>query len=224
VAAGVELLYAGMYDFTAGPDAPVLRPPAERRSALMAIPRVRALRTAAALRARSRAEVSDSTWAVHSRDEVDERILAWLRSLAAGPPFSWAVWTRTFLSAFELWHAGTRGEVDSALVGPVRRYLARHHAPPGARAAVEFRVALGRRDWSAARDAARLLEAEVKAGFEWVEPDPLREGATIAWLALGQRDSATQSFENLAPVARRSPDDLRVRLLRSYLEPDLQKP
>ncbi|HEX9756047.1 MAG TPA: hypothetical protein VGA42_10095 [Gemmatimonadales bacterium] len=225
-AAGVETLFQGVYDFAGGPSAPRLPADTQRVSALIAIPRVRALVTGAALRAKYAAQRPDPRWELGPRDDVDGRVLLWLRSLQGGgePPESWAVWTRSFTNGFDLWHAGTRGYLDSTFVAPVVRYLERHHAPEPVRATVRFRVGLAARDWASVRVALPPLLEEARARRYWLDPDPLREGGALALLALGRPDSAAEFFAGLDGHARRPRTDLRVRLFRSYLWKALQDP
>jgi hypothetical protein len=224
-AAGVENLYHGVFDFAGALDLPPLVDEGERSTSLGSIPRVRALVAGAALRARfSRPAPADTAWTAGGREDVDERVLQWVEDLRGEPPETWAGWTRGFWSTFDLWHAGTRGYADPRLVQLARDYLDRHRAPEGPRAAVAFRVGLALRDWRAVAQAAPALVREAGQDRHWVDPDPLREGAVLAHLALGQPDSAAALWQALEGQVRRPPTDLRVRLLRAYLGAALQKP
>jgi predicted membrane-bound spermidine synthase len=224
-AAGIENLYAGVFDFAGPPSVtPPLVPSENLESGLTSIPRVRQLNLASTLRAKTRKVGTDSTWTFELAEERDERAIDWRRALAGDAPRSWAVWSRGYWAAFGLWHAGSRGYLDPAFSGEVHRFLDRHQAPGSLRAVVEFREGLATRDWAAVVQGARVLRGEANVGDHWVDPDPLREGSVMAWLALGQSDSAAAVFAELDSLVTRPPGDLRVRLLRSYLGGDLQKP
>jgi len=224
-AAGIEGLYAGVFDFAGPPTlTPALVPAEGLESALTAIPRVRQLNLAATLRAKTMELGTDSSWTFELSEERDERAIEWRRALSGGAPRSWAVWSRGYWAAFGLWHAGSRGYLDPDFRRDVLGFLERHRAPDAVRAVVGFREGLAGRDWGAAVESARVLRQAVGEGDRWVDPDPLREGTVMAWLALGQSDSAAAVFAELDSLVSRSPGDLRVRLLRSYLEGDLQKP
>ncbi len=220
-ATGFETLYAGVYDFAGPVDMWTVPPDHRSESALRQIPRINALLLGAALRGHLAAQPGDTVWSEAPRPE---RALLWLRSLEGGPPTSWTSWVREYWSVFDLWHGGTRGYVDPEFVARIDRFLDRHRAPAMARTAVTFRTALSARDWVAAAAAAGPQVREARARRDWVDPDQLREGAVIANLAVGRADSAGVLFAALEERARRSPADLRVRLLRSYLGPALQKP
>lgn len=223
-AAGLELLGMGIYDFAGPPTMPPLLPDTHTVSAIEAIPRVRQLVSVATLRQREAAARGDTSWQVGPRAEIDDRAIEWRRGLGGPAPHSWPVWSRGYWNAFGLWHAGTRGYLDRDLSREVGAFLDRHRAPDGIRAMVRFREATAARDWAGAARETEFLASELKAGRIWVDADQLREGGVVAWVALGQADSAARLFRGLAEVARRPESDLRVRLLSSYLGPPLQKP
>lgn len=223
-AAGLESLWSGMYDFAGPLNLPPLLPNADTLSALIAIPRVWQLVRTAQLLAHEAAARGDTAWRMDGRTEVDERAIEWRQGLTGVAPLSWANWSRAYWSAFGLWHGGTRGYLDLKFSRDVASYMDRHRAPAPVRALVAFREAVASREWPRAVEAARLLEREVEADRRWVDADQLREGAVMAWLAMGQPDSAARVFRSLASHARRAEGDLRVRLLHSYLGPALQKP
>ena len=224
-ATGLESLFRGVWDFSAGPGVPPLLPDTQTVSALGAVPRIRALMTAASLRGKLGRAEPDTAWVTDNRDDIDHRVLTWVRGLdQGGPPEAWSVWVRAFFNGFELWHGGSRGYVDLAFAEPVRRYLARHLAPRAVVAAVDFRLSMARMDWAAVAGPVERLVPELQAGQLWMDPDALREGGVMAYLARSRPDSAILLFRALPPSPRQFEESLRIRLLASYLGEGLQKP
>jgi spermidine synthase len=219
---GFNRLYDGVYDFSGPLESPSLLPDTQTVSIAPAIPRIAALLASASLRREWQAADDSTVWPVRPRDETDARIRVWLGALDRAPVASWPVWTRGYWGAFNAWHAGTRGFVDSTLAGSVRRYLDRTGAPTQVRAAVLFREAVARRAWADAAQWASPLIAEALQGRDWIDPGSLQEGATVALIGAGLPDSAAVVFSALGQRTSRPPDDLRGRLLVAYLGASLR--
>jgi len=88
----------------------------------------------------------------------------------------------------------------------------------GVAAAVRFTQALRVRDWSATADAAEILLVEMRAGRGWVSPEVVMFGGVTAHLRVGDVASARRLFETLSLGLPRLAGDLRVALLRAYIE------
>ena len=215
---GFNRLYDGVYDFSGPFEAPPLLPDTQTVSIAPAIPRIAALLASASLRRGWRVSDDSTVWPVRSRDETDAQIRIWLGALDGAPLASWPVWIRGYWGTFNAWHAGTRGFVDTALTGPVHRYLDRTGAPSQVRAAVLFREAMARRAWPDAAHWAGPLLLEALQGRDWIDPASLQEGATLALIGAGMPDSASRVFTSMNQRSGRPPDDLRGRLLWAYVE------
>ena len=195
-------------------------------SAFGAVPRIGAILTANQLRSGgTRAEPSDTAWDASPHDDANEGIRRWLVGVQAGvPTSSWSLWAREYNTAFTAWHAGTRGWVDSAFSRPVHAWLDRNKAPQALRAAVEFRELLARGAYRDAAVPAETLLEEARAKHYWVEPDLLREGAAISFIAAGRLDEARGVIDSLSKASRLPPTDFRTRLLTAWATPADQNP
>ena len=223
-AQGIEILSQGVFDFAGPFNLPPILPDSHTISAIGAIPRIGHLVATARLLGQETAPSGDTAWQRDLRRDADQAALDWRRSLAGQAPLSWAVWSRAYWHAFRVWHAGTRGYLNPNFSRDVAGFLDRYGAPEPVRALVAFREGVAAHDWPRAVTASRLVVSEAVAGRPWVDTDDLREGAVLGWLAMGQPDSAAQVFQTLGRVSERSPDELRIRLLDSYLGRALQKP
>jgi len=220
-AAAINGLFKGMYDFAGPPGARALVPDDRRVSAFGTVPRIGSILTATELRlGQTKAEPADTAWDDSPHSDANEGIRRWLAGVRSGePPSSWALWAREYNSAFSAWHAGTRGWVDSAFTRPIQTWLDRNRAPAPLRAAVEFRELMARGAWRLAVGPTAVLLEEAKAKRFWVDPDLLREGAAIAFIAAGRLEEARGVVENLAPYSHRAPTDFRTRLLTAWATP-----
>jgi hypothetical protein len=166
------------------------------------------------------AEPSDTAWDDSPHDDANEGIRRWLAGVRAGEPASsWPLWAREYNSAFSAWHAGTRGWLDSSFTKPVHAWLERNKAPDALRATVAFRELIARGAYRDAAAPAAILLAEAKAKRFWVEPDLLREGVAISFIASGRAEEARAAIELLGKESRRPPTDFRTRLLTSWASP-----
>ena len=145
--------------------------------------------------------------------------------MASGaPPSDWAMWTRTALLVEEDLHGGAAGAVDESYYQTLERYLTRNRAPREAFAAVHFVHDLAAWEYErAAREAEPLIAAALR-GEEWIGADLLRDGAVTARLLTGDQAGARQALAQLAPRVHRAPQDLRSRLLVSYVAAVSEQP
>jgi predicted membrane-bound spermidine synthase len=147
-----------------------------------------------------------------------ERARAFDTEIANGnEPMDWRAWARNFSEVTAVRHGGMAGVIDTDFFRRVDGYLARHHPPPEARAAVEFHEAILGWDYAAAAVAADPLIRAAVRGDQWVDPDLLRDGAVMAMLEIGDRAAARDAFRALEMRSARGPADLRSQLLLSYV-------
>jgi hypothetical protein len=134
------------------------------------------------------------------------------------PPEDWRRWVAlvTEVEADRL--GGTAGATDDAFFGAAEGYAARHGAPAGARAALEFLRGTAAWDWpraAAAADTLIALAATPNGG--WIAADVLLDGAVAAKLALGDAAGARAAFEKLRGAALVKNDELRLPLLDAHI-------
>jgi hypothetical protein len=147
-----------------------------------------------------------------------EAVRAVDRSLASNTtPIDWHYWVDAVRRAEEARAGGSAGVADSAFYARVNQFLARHPAPPEARASIEFLHGLAAWDFGEAARASQPLLAAAARGDFWLSPDLLREGAVVARLRSGDIAGARGVFMMLAPVSSRAPDDLRPQLLAASI-------
>lgn len=217
-ASGINSLFRGLHDFAGPAGMPPLVPDNRIATAFRTIPRLGALLNATQLRLGGQRPGADTAWSVSPHADANEGIRRWLEGIRAGQATaSWPVWAREFSAAFGAWHAGSRGWTDPAFTQPVEAWLDRHGAPAPVRAAVEFRERMARREYAAAAPAVRMLLVEALVRRFWVEPELLREGAVLSLVATGDPDEARSAFLQLTPHVPGTGQDLRARLLASYV-------
>jgi hypothetical protein len=168
---------------------------------------------------RSRASVADA-------DTVTRGLLlqaayrddAWQAMLRRDqPPADWTLWVQQAIEVAYDRGAGTAGWADEPLYADMARFMDRHQAPAAARDAIAFRHALATWKFADAVAAAdRLLPAAVADG-RWISADDLRDGTVMAKLHVGEAAGARKYLDLLAPYSTRRPDDLRNRILESYV-------
>jgi hypothetical protein len=132
-------------------------------------------------------------------------------------PGDWHGWTHTFSEVAALRHGGMAGVVDSAFFRRVDAYIARHKAPAPVKAAVRFHEAILAWDFPGAAAAANPLVGAAIKGDMWLDPDLLRDGTVMAFLALGDRARARAAYNALERFSGRPANDLRNELLLSYV-------
>jgi hypothetical protein len=114
-------------------------------------------------------------------------------------------------------HGGTAGVVDDRFYREIFAYLGAQHAPALSRQAFAFQRALWSWDFAAASALADTLAPDAAAGGSWYPVDDLRDGATIAKLALGDVDGARRVWVQLQPRTKRRPDSVRSLLIGAYV-------
>ena len=188
------------------------------------IPRVRARAIAAqlherAVRPASRANPPDlDGGAARYRKRVLDDMLAGSRA-----PLDWREWVHAALDVEQDVDGGSAGTVDETFYTSLERFMTLHHAPSEAFAAVHFVHDLAIWDFErAAREADPLIAATLR-DEPWLRGDVLCDGAVSAKLMAGDALGARRALEALAPRLRRDPEDLRTRLLVSYVEALEQK-
>jgi hypothetical protein len=132
-------------------------------------------------------------------------------------PASWPVWVQSVAWVEAGVHGGMAGTADSAFYASLYAYLDHVHAPPTARAAIDFLHGLATWDYAQAARAADPLIADEVKGELWLDGDQLRDGAVVAKLAVGDRRGAGAAFHALIRRSARTITDLRTRLLYSYV-------
>ena len=189
----------------------------ETHAPVPSIARQRALATGAVLHARRVATAEDTA----SGTEVGAALVrrAKLEDIMASgrAPVDWHAWMSDALRVSNDLHGGTAGVVDEHFYGEVFAYLAAHHAPPLARQSFAFQRALWSYEFAAASALADTLAPDVVAGGTWYPADDLRDGGTIAKLALGDVDGARAYWVALQPRSKRRPDSVRSLLIGAYV-------
>lgn len=118
----------------------------------------------------------------------------------ATPPTDWHSWMHSFVHVEVLLHDGSAGVADDAFYGRVYAYLVRAHAPPHARAAVDFVHGLAAWNFAQASAAADTLVADVtRDSLPWLGVNELRNGTVVARIVLGDLTGAAAAFRALAP-------------------------
>ena len=188
------------------------------------IPRVRARAIAAQLHesaqgGMARAVVPDlDGGAARYRRRVLEGVLA-----GSGAPPDWREWVHTVLDVEQDMDGGSAGAVDEAFYTSLEHFMSKHHAPAEAFAAVRFVHALAIWDFERGARAADPLIAASLRGEPWLRADVLCDGAVSAKLMAGDAPGARRALEALAPLLHRDPQDVRTRMLVSYVDAMEQK-
>jgi hypothetical protein len=117
----------------------------------------------------------------------------------------------------EVRQGGRAGVADTAFYQAAERYMARHGAPPEARAVLAFRRGIAGWNFREAAAAGDRIVPLTLGKKPWLPPDELRDGLVMAKLHIGDREGARRVFGQLASVSIRPPGDLRSRLLESYV-------
>ncbi len=148
--------------------------------------------------------------------QLDRRLRS---EMAAGErPGDWRAWLDDFLVLDAGLNGGLRGVSDEEFRDLVSGFVEAAEAPVGAAAAVHFTQGLRVRDWHTVADAAEVLMEEMRNGRGWLSPEIVMFGGTTAYLRVGDVASARALFETLALALRGISGDLRVALLRAYIE------
>ena len=185
--------------------------PGDPYALVAGIPRLQAMATAAGLRTGDSRAGPDVALIAARKQMLDAEMSS------GKAPSSWPVWAQSVAWVEAGVHGGMAGTADSSFYASLYAYLDRVHAPPTARAAIDFLHGLATWDYAQAAHAADPLIAEAQRGELWLDGDELRDGAVIAKLAVGDRAGARAAFRALISRSARSMTDLRTRLLYSYI-------
>ena len=218
-ATGFINLALNRFDFTA--------PFFDRRSplgtepvvAMPLIPRVGARALSATLRA-PRGAVTENldNMPIDYRGAVF-RMEQWQKALRAdNGPSDWKIWVARALALEAEIGAGTSGVADEAVFSDITEFLDRHDAPELAREAIAFRHGIAAWDFEEASRATDVLMQSVLDSEGWIFPDEALFGGVVAKLRLRDFEGATSVWEQLGPLVRRNGFDLRLELLKSYLD------
>jgi predicted membrane-bound spermidine synthase len=132
-------------------------------------------------------------------------------------PTDWRNWVSDAVAVEQDVHGGTAGVVDEEFYADVRRFLDRHSAPREARAVIDFLYGMSIWDFQAASAASDVLLKPAVDRTDWLDVDVLRDGAVVAKLRAGDTAGARRVMGALAARSDRGPEDMRSRLLDSYL-------
>jgi hypothetical protein len=143
----------------------------------------------------------------------------WLSSLEANrAPSDWRLWTARALDMEVDIGRGTAGVADETLFRDIRAFMDRHDAPELAREAIAFRYALATWDFQEMSRAADAMLPSLLDRDGWMLPEEVLAGGIVAKLRLGDVQGAVSLWEELGPLAQRGGFDLRMELLRRYLD------
>jgi predicted membrane-bound spermidine synthase len=132
-------------------------------------------------------------------------------------PSSWELWLDQMQQVERFWNAGRAGTADPRFYAGARGYAERFRAPAPVREVVAFRQAVAAWDFPAAAQAADRLLPVVLAEKRWIHPDELRDGMVMAKLHTGDAAGARMALDTLRRFSKRTPDDLRSRMLDAYV-------
>ncbi|HJU66091.1 MAG TPA: hypothetical protein VJ596_10460, partial [Gemmatimonadaceae bacterium] len=181
------------------------------------IPRSRNLSIGASIRAATSGQPMDTALDERTRSAL-YRYWRFQNSLdAERAPTDWSSWVSDAVAVEQDVHGGTAGVVDEEFYGQVRRFLDRHSAPPEARAVFDFLYGMSIWDFESASTAADVLLKPAVARKDWLDVDVLRDGAVVAKLRTGDAAGARHFMGVLAARSDRGAEDMRSRLLDSYL-------
>ena len=212
-------LPAQRFDITA-PFSDRRSPPGTELSVpLLGIARVHDRAVGAGLRALRAVRVIDSTAQPAALKPAVYRRNQWEAVLAAdSAPNDWRLWLQNFRIVERDLHAGTAGFADETFYRSAYRFIDRHDAPAPVRNVVAFLHGLSSWDFERASRAADMLLQDAVDNQDWIPPDELLDGAVVAKLRSGDGQGAKAFHDALSPRRRRSPGDLRTRLLKAYLD------
>ena len=146
------------------------------------------------------------------------RWLSWQASMAADKtPSDWRIWVQLAGEVDHDRNSGTAGWADSAFYAGLDAFMTRHAAPAAVRDVVAFRHGMAAWNFREASNAADRLLPVAIASRTWIGPDELRDGAVFAALHLREPARARKYLDLLGTYTTRRRDDLRNRLLDSYV-------
>ncbi|MGH7718441.1 MAG: fused MFS/spermidine synthase [Gemmatimonadaceae bacterium] len=181
------------------------------------IPRARGLSIGATIRAATAGSPLDTALDDRTREAL-YRYWRFQSMLAATrAPADWRQWVEDAVAVEQDVHGGTAGVVDDQFYAQVTRFLDRHAAPREARATFQFLHGMASWDFVAASGAADVLVPRAVERKDWLDVDVLRDGAVVAKLRTGDVAGARRIMGALASRSDRAPEDMRNRLLDSFL-------
>ena len=181
------------------------------------IPRQRALAAGAVLRKRRVPIAEDSASGTDVGSALVRRANLEDAMASGRAPADWHAWMGDALKVSSDLHGGTAGVVDEHFYGEIFAYLAAQRAPAITKQAFAFQRALWSYDFKKASVLADSLAPDVLAGSTWYPADDLRDGGTVAKLALGDVAGARELWHALAPRGKRRPDSIRSLLIGAYV-------
>jgi spermidine synthase len=181
-------------------------------------PRVRASALSARLR-RWEGRRRDTTVAdpeLQNAAFTTEQWNAWLEEGKA--PSSWQLWLDQMLWVGRFRNGGQAGVADEEFFRSAARYAERFQAPQPVKDIVALRHAVATWNFPTAAGAADRIIPAVLKGARLIPGDELRDAAVLAKLHVGDTKGARVALDTLRKYSVRSPDDLRSRILESYVE------
>jgi hypothetical protein len=143
----------------------------------------------------------------------------WLSSLEGDrAPSDWRLWTARALDMEVNIGRGTAGVADETVFRDIGAFMDRHDAPELAREAIAFRYALATWDFQEMSRAADAMLPSLLDRDGWMLPEEVLTGGIVAKLLLGYVQGAVSLWEELGPLAQPGGFDLRMELLRRYLD------
>jgi spermidine synthase len=184
----------------------------ERYTPINYVPRLEAMELAARQRDGRFDGASPQMLATAERAHAIDRLVS-----SNVAPLDWHVWAGAVRESEEVRGGGTSGVADTAFFASVDRYMDAQHAPPAARASIDFIHGLAGWDFARASRAADLLIPIAIKGDLWMPADELREGAVVARLKIGDVRGARAALDQLAPRTVRDVNDVRPQLLAAWV-------
>ncbi|MGW8267595.1 MAG: hypothetical protein ACWGSQ_14615, partial [Longimicrobiales bacterium] len=133
-------------------------------------------------------------------------------------PADWNAWLRQVLEGGG-WDSPTGWRfLNAGFLARVEGAALRLDAPAGVLSAVAFLRALEVRDWGSLVSASDALAAEIAAGRRWINPAVVLDAGVLARIFSGDPGGALDFFGRLEPLAGRSPEDFRSRLIEAHLD------
>ena len=176
------------------------------------VPRLEALELASRLRSEQHDGASRAHLSAVERARAVDRILE-----STVPPADWHVWVEAVRDAEETRAGPNAGVADTAFYAAVSRYMDRHRAPPGARAAIDFLHGLAAWDFTKSSKSAELLLDLASRGDFWLRPELLGEATVAARLRLGDIEGARYALGLVHASDARMDGDLRPQLLDAWV-------
>ncbi len=217
-ARGFTSLSAEWHNLTASMTGRRSGPSTDTVATLPETPRIRASALSARLRAWE-ATPRDTTVGdaeLQNAAFTTEQWNAWL----AGdqPPSSWLLWLDQMHWVSRFKNGGQAGIADEPFYQSAAKYAERFSAPQAVKDVVTLRHAIAAWDFTSASQAADRILPAVLSGGRWLPADELRDATVFAKLHVGDAKGARVALDTLRKFTKRTPDDLRSRMLDAYVE------